>query len=331
MNMRNRIFITILLIVLGLLIVKFGGEHLGLWSVSKTVESQKESMEVIRLMMEMENSKAYEEYLEELAQLVEGSSCSPYYLQLDNDITGMASSTEKINIDTDKGLPSYTKLYPELYVEKLNPEATDKTKKIAYLTFDDGPSKNTTKILEILKEKNAVATFFVLGCTITEDGEEALKEMVEMGCAIGIHTYSHERKKIYSSVESYLEDFNKVYTQVYDITGERPQIFRFPWGSYNCYSKGIKKDLVTEMERRGFTYYDWNVSAEDSVGNPTEASIMRNILKDVKKYSAPVILMHDASVNKKTVEILPKVIDKLIELGYEFGTLEHREPCQFCY
>ena len=356
--MKDRIVITILVIILGMLIFRLGLNKFGTFTSSAVTKS--ENMEVIRSMSELENQQAYEKYLVKLAELNETTSCNEAYLKLQEEETQMvinqveaelseqtsndamnenndeidvnaSGTTEKIGIDPNEKLPEYSKMYPDLYVDKVCPNEIDHSEKVAYLTFDDGPSENTLKILKILEEKNAVATFFVLGSTMTKDGEEALIEMTEIGCKIGIHTYSHKKSKIYSSVENFLEDFYTVYTQIYEITGEKVNIFRFPWGSYNSYSKAIKKDLVKEMERRGFTYYDWNVSAEDSVGKPTENSIMRNIMKDVIKYKQPVILMHDSSVNDLTVKMLPKIIDKLIELGYTFDTLDHRKPCQFCY
>ena len=326
--MKERIVITILVIILGMLIFRLGIKKFGTFTSPEVVEA--ENRDVIQLMSEMENQQAYEKNLAELSIINETTSCDQEYLDIeDKAVTN--STTDKIGVDTNDKLPEYSKLYPDLYVEKVSPEITSHTEKIAYLTFDDGPSDNTLKILEILKEKNAVATFFVLGSTMTKDGEEALKEMVENGCTVGVHTYSHKKDKIYSSVENFLDDFYKVYTQIYEITGEKVNIFRFPWGSYNSYSKAIKKDLVSEMERREFTYYDWNVSAEDSVGKPTESSIMKNIMKDITRYKEPVILMHDSSSNDLTVKMLPQIIDKLIELGYSFDTLDHREPCQFCY
>lgn len=332
--MRDRIVITVLVIILGLLIFRLGAKRLN--SNDGKEEVQEENVEVLRMMSEMENEYAYECYLRELAVNNESTSCSLGYLEETEDSETSAgvfenASTDRIGVETNDKLPEYSKLYPDLYVDKICPECAGEGEKIAFLTFDDGPSENTLKVLDVLEEKGAVATFFVLGSTMTEDGETALQRMTQMGCKIGIHTYSHKKNVIYSSIEGFLDDFYKVYTQIYELTGEKVNIYRFPWGSYNSYSKSIKKDLVAEMDRRGFTYYDWNVSAEDSVGAPTESSIMKNILKDVTKYNQPVILMHDSSINDLTAQMLPTVIDKLIELGYSFGTLDEREPCQFCY
>lgn len=224
---------------------------------------------------------------------------------------------------------NYMKLYPDMYVESIKPVIQLERKKVAYLTFDDGPSYITSDILNTLDDYEAKATFFILGCTITEEGEECLKEMVDRGHTIGIHTYSHNYRSIYSSVEAFLDDFYKDYLLIYETTGVKVNIFRFPWGSYNSYNKTIRHALIEEMERRGFTYYDWNISAEDSVGNPTEYRIKKNVLKDLERYRNPIILMHDAAVNHLTARTLPDILESMMDNGYIFDTLDHREPYQF--
>lgn len=238
----------------------------------------------------------------------------------------MENERVRVDVDTKK---SYMKLYPDLYVESIKPVISLEKKKIAYLSFDDGPSHITSEILDTLSNYQVKATFFVLGCTITAEGEECLKEMVEQGHAIGIHTYSHNYKNIYSSVEAFLKDFYQDYLLIYETTGIKVNIFRFPWGSYNTYNKGIRDELIAEMERRGFTYYDWNISAEDSVGTPSEYRIKSNVLKDLDSYRNPIILMHDSSVNKLTAKTLPDILKSIQEKGYVFDTLNHREPYQF--
>ena len=241
----------------------------------------------------------------------------------------MASEHVHISTKTDTGeKQDYQSLFPELYTVYIQPEM-EKDKKIAYLTFDDGPSSNTFKILDILQEKNMKATFFIVGKAITEEGEDALQRMKNEGHTIGIHTYSHACNEIYCSVERYLNDFNKVYEQIYEITGKRVNIFRFPWGSSNSYNKNIKDALMEEMERRGFLCYDWSVDASDSVGRPTEYSIRHNIEKELRDQEHPIILLHDSSINDLTVRMLPEIIQLLEDKGYEFDTLEHREPYQF--
>jgi len=246
-----------------------------------------------------------------------------------------AMENKMVKKDTDSSLtitedpPDYTKLFPDLYTVYKIPEKMEKGKKIAYLTFDDGPSKNTFRVLDILEEMNVKATFFVVGSSINKEGEDCLKRMENEGHSIGIHTYSHICSEIYCSVERFLDDFNMVNQQIYDITGERVNIYRFPQGSNNKYSKGIKDALMEEMDRRGFSCYDWNVSANDSLGKPTTYSILRNIKKDFKRFDYPIILMHDSTINDLTARTLPDIIKLLIDEGYEFDTLDHREPYQF--
>lgn len=236
---------------------------------------------------------------------------------------------EKMKVFSKSNKKKYMDLYPDMYVEGVKPIILLEEKKLAYLTFDDGPSQNTIKILNVLKEHNVKATFFILGSTITDEGKECLKTMAMEGHAIGVHTYSHNYKNIYASVEAFLDDFYLDYQLIYDTTGIKPSIFRFPWGSVNSYNKKIRDELITEMERRGFTYYDWNVDSKDSVGNPNEYKITQNVVRDLNKYNNPIILLHDASVNKYTVKTLPSIIERIKEKGFDFDTLDHREPFQF--
>ncbi len=241
----------------------------------------------------------------------------------------------------------YMELYPDMYVKsnaKIPLAAIDNKvldyrkyifkypmndsvpsdKKVAYLTFDDGPSENTREVLEILKKYDIKATFFMIAGSVTPDRYDLIKEMINQGHVVGIHTYSHNYKKIYASVKDYLDDFYLAYTRMYEVTGAQPVVFRFPGGSYNKYMKGIRKQVMAEMERRGFIYYDWQVSAEDSIGNPTRASVTRNVLKDFKKYNKPIILMHDSSVNDVTVQSLESIIKTIKEAGYTFDTVDKR-------
>ncbi len=249
----------------------------------------------------------------------------------DFDIT--ASITVGNDYVTDGDLsrePDYVQHYPNLYAHsEAEYKSPDDGKKVCFLTFDDGPSANTLKVLDVLDEKNIKATFFVIGEEINEANASILKEVVNRGHHIGIHTYVHDYDKIYKSVDSFLKDYDKAFQRIEEVTGIRPYIYRFPGGSYNYYLKRIRKELVAEMERRGFIYYDWNVSGEDSVGSPTAYSIKKNISRDLNRYQCPVILLHDGQTNPLTAKVLGGIIDYIESKGYEFDTLNHREPCQF--
>lgn len=212
--------------------------------------------------------------------------------------------------------------------EHILPDNAQGEKKV-YLTFDDGPSRQTEKVLDILDRYQIKASFFVVSANLTESGTEALKRAAAAGHVIGMHSDTHDYKKIYTSVESLLKDYEKVYNMIKETTGLTPRLYRFPGGSYNSVGRQCILQAIPEMERRGFAYYDWNVTAEDAVGHPTASSIKKNIFRELQRIESPVILMHDGSCNSLTVEVLPEIIDELVRRGYSFDTLDHREPCCF--
>lgn len=215
--------------------------------------------------------------------------------------------------------PSYTALYPELYAAPSQREtvAPDYT---VYLTFDDGPSARTAEVLDILKANGIKATFFVTGQT-SELAQEMMRRIVNEGHTIAIHTYTHRYTEIYASVEAYLADFDRIYNWVYQVTGVHPQIFRFPGGSVNAYNKGIYRELVAEMDRRGFVHYDWNAMCGDADGKVhTPEELAQNSLAVVGARQA-IVLMHDNAVRQTTVACLPAVIEGYRNAGYTFAPL----------
>lgn len=219
----------------------------------------------------------------------------------------------------------YTKLYPQLYAEY--PESFGEDTKTVYLTFDDGPSDNTLMILSILRKYDIKATFFMSGST-TEKGKAIMQQVAAEGHAIGVHSYSHDYEKIYESVDSYLDDFNTTYNIIKDATGVSPNIFRFAGGSYNDYNHEVYDELVAEMTRRGFVYYDWNVSAQDAVVKPTWTYIYNNVLDGVKANTSKrqIILMHDSADKYATVTTVEDIIIELMKDGYEFDKLDNTVP-----
>ena len=238
------------------------------------------------------------------------------------------SVEEKSSGKKEEDFVSKTEPYPYLYA-KGNVTEQELPEKVVFLTFDDGPSRNTVKILDTLKQYNATATFFLIGENLTENGTEIAKRALEEGHMLGMHTETHEYDKIYRSVEAFLADYDKLAARFVDEFGECPAVFRFPGGSYSAYINPIKKELKEEMERRGFLCYDWNVSGEDSVGTPTAASIKKNIFDTIEVQNQPIILLHDSPCSNLTAEVLPDILEKLVAEGYEFRTLQYREPYQF--
>ena len=223
----------------------------------------------------------------------------------------------------------YQNKYPELYTQ--SPSKFVVSENVIYLTFDDGPSKNTKDILNILDKYNIKATFFVIG-NESEQGKEMLREIVNRGHTVGIHSYSHDYNKIYASVDDYLDDFYKDYNYIYNTTGVKPNIFRFPGGSVNDYNRLIYKQIIAEMTRRGFVYYDWNVSGEDACSTATWTSIYNNVISLATNNSRSIVLLHDGADKQKTVTVIEDLIVKLKKQGFAFDKLSNEDkPITFGY
>ena len=232
--------------------------------------------------------------------------------------------------------PEYQTKYKDLYVDNdfvYDDTAEEGNNKKVYLTFDDGPStENTEKILKILKKYDVKATFFVIYRNSDEE-KELYRRIIEEGHTIGIHSASHNYEKIYESVEAYLEDFNKLSKHIEELTGVKPEIFRFPGGSVNSYNGAIYEQIISEMTRRGYTYYDWDVSSGDaSYGTASANWITNNVVNGVRKSKTNIVLMHDTNAKDTTVQALPKIIQKLKKKGYTFEKLtKDVKPVTFGY
>ena len=236
-----------------------------------------------------------------------------------------------INLMPDSQKPAYQQMYPDFYA----PQAlslTEYSDKTIYLTFDDGPSPRTAEILSILEEKGVKATFFVVGQS-DEQSFQWMRDIVEAGHTIGMHTYTHDYKKVYASVESYLEDMYRIFSQIKEVTGVAPTVFRFPGGSINAYNTGINQEIISEMLRRGFVPYDWNISSEDAATTPPAApAIVASISRQAQNVNRGVVLMHDSDYKFTTVEALPQIIDDLSQQGFSFSNITpDMQPVVFSY
>ena len=209
-------------------------------------------------------------------------------------------------------------------------KADDGEKLKVYLTFDDGPSCLTEKYLDILESEGVKATFFVIGQQINGE-EQTIKREISQGHEIGVHTYCHEADRIYCNCDTYYKDVIKVKNILKKQFGYDAGLVRFPWGSANTYISSYRDNIIQRFKNIGLEYADWNVSAEDSVGNPTQTSIMQNIRKDYVRYDEPVILMHDSGANKMTLSVLNNIILELKEKGYGFDVLSKRSKCCHFY
>ena len=186
-----------------------------------------------------------------------------------------------------------------------------------YLTFDDGPSENTAKILDILKEKNVKATFFVVG-NEDESAKELYQRIVAEGHTLGMHSYTHKYSVIYDSLEAFKADCNQLRTYLTEITGVEPTIMRFPGGSSNQVSNIDMREFIRYANEEGIRYYDWNVASGDATSQAyTPDELIENVVVDVAKYDTSIVLMHDSSTKQTTVEALGPMIDQLLAMDVE--------------
>lgn len=188
--------------------------------------------------------------------------------------------------------------------------------KKVYITFDDGPSKNTDELLDLLAQYNAKATFFVIG----HEGEESkrlYKRMVDEGHAIGMHSYSHDYENIYKSVEDFEKDFTKISDLLYDSIGYVPDLYRFPGGSSNSRCKKLTiQPFIRFLLDRDLRYFDWNVENGDATGkNYTAEELAQNLLDGVANKTTSVVLCHDTNAKGKTLESMKIVLPALVEKG----------------
>lgn len=224
---------------------------------------------------------------------------------LSNHLETVENPEEEPEAETEK--EAETEEEPEQEEEILEQEET--LKKV-YLTFDDGPSVYTEEILDILKRYNVKATFFVTGMKLPEY-EEYFQKILEDGHSLGIHTYSHVYSDIYSSLEAFQNDFYKLRDYIYECTGEDIKIYRFPGGSANgIVSPEVRKEIMKWLKEENVLYFDWNVSSGDgSNGSLLPEEIAANCINGIQNCNTAMVLLHDSSGKKSTVEALPLIIE----------------------
>ncbi len=220
-----------------------------------------------------------------------------------------------------KEMEAIQTMFPNFYVDPTEKIAHKAGDKVAYLTFDDGPSDLTPQVLKILADNDVKATFFVIGRS-DEQSKKRMKEIIDQGHTIGMHTYTHNYKQIYASPTAFFSDLSKLSDLITDATGVKPQVIRFAGGSVNSYNKTIARPVANELTRRGYTYFDWNVSAGDAEKGATAQSIYQNTVNETLRFEKAVVLFHDASTKHDTVKELPRIIETLKKNGYRFDKLD---------
>lgn len=190
----------------------------------------------------------------------------------------------------------------------------------AYITFDDGPSKYTNQILDILDKNNVKGTFFMLNNNMIVY-KDVIRRMNKEGHGTGFHGVTHDLKEIYKSEDSAIEEFKTCNRTFYNITGQTSKLVRIPFGSKPYMLENIYKKFTEE----GFLVWDWTIDTED--WKSSEDQIVSNILYYAREKDEIVILLHE---NQRTVDCLNNIITILKERGYTIKPItEDLKPKNF--
>lgn len=214
------------------------------------------------------------------------------------------------------------------FVPKQNPNAQEEItniyyseEKVAYLTFDDGPSKNITpQVLDILKQENVPATFFLLGARV-ELNPDLVKREYEEGHYLANHGYSHIYSQIYQSPDTVFDEYVKCENAIRNALGNQNYntfLFRFPGGSAGGKYADIKAEAKNLLHSYGVNHTNWNCLTGDAEGKTTHEELMSTLQQTMEGDGSLIVLMHDASDKSYTAEALPNVISYLREQGYTF-------------
>ncbi len=251
---------------------------------------------IINLVKIIRANKVYKQYESQLALL-------NYQKQQEE-----AKRQAKIPKLTDEGKKNIDEIYHS------------ETKR-AFLTFDDGPSSITNTILDILKQENVKATFFVLGNRV-EKNPEAVKRMYDEGHYIANHGYTHVYENIYASPETVLDEYNKCNDAVKNAIGVQEynsHLFRFPGGLVGGKYADIKNQANELLKQNNIMHIDWNALNGDAETNNLSIDFeMCRLQETTQNKNSVVVLMHDAPLKKVTAEALPQIITYLRDQGYEF-------------
>ena len=210
--------------------------------------------------------------------------------------------------------------YSSNFLNKVS-SLTNQQEKVAYLTFDDGPTiKSTPKILDILAEENIKATFFVIGKYV-QHHPDIVKRAYDGGHYIANHGYDHKNQNLYSSNESFINENKHTDEEIGKAVGIEnysSHVFRFPNGFFSPNYKSNKKNCVKLLESMDYTYIDWNCLNRDSERKYSNQQLLNNLKKTSKNKGTLVVLMHDTCDVNSSYMVLKESINFLREQGYSF-------------
>ena len=257
---------------------------------------------------------------------------------VDGDLTPQVIVTGKVNVNK---VGTYTLTYKVsdtegnnttversvfVFDKKAAPNTVNPGNKVVYLTFDDGPSAHTSKLLNVLDKYGIKATFFVTNQY--PKYRNMIGETYRRGHTIALHTYSHNYGKVYESENAYYSDLKKIEDIVVEQTGMKPTIVRFPGGTSNTVSKkycpGIMTKLSKSLAYHGYLYCDWNVSSGDAGETTSTEVVYKNVVSGIKERNVSIVLQHDTTAF--SVNAVEKIIQWGLSNGYTFLPMSDSTP-----
>ena len=253
----------------------------------------------------------------------------PGYAALDN-VDGDITDRVAVAGEVDAGTPGDYVLHYSVEDSRHNrAEAVrvvtvpDKPTGTVYLTFDDGPSKYTQDLLDILAKYDVKVTFFV----VNYGYNDVIGKEYAAGHSVGVHSATHDFHTIYASEEAFFEDLQAMNDIVYKQTGAYTDIIRFPGGSSNTISSfnpGIMTRLAQAVTEQGYQYFDWNVSAGDAGETTDPDQVYQNVIDGIRQHETSTVLMHDSK--SYTVEAVERILVWCLDNGYALRPLPKDSP-----
>ena len=247
---------------------------------------------------------------------------TPGVYTLEYSVTDSFNNTTKVTRTVRVNAPVPVPPMPEMPSGNSQTPVTPNGK-VIYLTFDDGPSQHTPRLLDILDKYQVKATFFVVNTYYVK----YIEDIVERGHTIGVHSATHEFSQIYSSEEAFFADLEKMRNIIYKRTGVYTNLIRFAGGSSNTISKfnpGIMTRLTKLVGEKGYHYFDWNVESGDAGRVTTAEAVLENVIKGCKNKKTSIVLQHDSK--GYSVDAVEQIIQWGLENGYTFLTLNENSP-----
>lgn len=223
--------------------------------------------------------------------------------------------------DETKSVQLVSEIQTALAPKEAPKQYNGQIRKVAYLTFDDGPGKYTAELLDMLKKEDAKATFFLIGANVKAFPDLVKREVAE-GHYVGMHSMTHNYKKLYTEGH-YVDEMKEDQGLIAGVIGKSPILTRPSYGSM----PGLNEALRNKVVENGLKVWDWTIDSLDWKYNkmPVDAAsaqIAQNVLAGATD-PTEVVLMHD--IHPQSVKAVPAIIKGLKEKGYELESYHEDE------